>query len=129
MAVESFAVFAHFAVNQIMKPSPRLSSRSPAAPSCLHSCPGALPDLLRPPLWCGELVNAFRLIWVLCSERMILCLDGFVCPAMGVQTGYECCYSTAPATAGLQGGIVPANLVDSCCLGPDSLECETGCRL
>ena len=37
MAVESFAVFAHFAVNQIMKPSPRPSSRSPAAPSRLHS--------------------------------------------------------------------------------------------
>ena len=52
MAVESFAVFAHFAVNQIMKPSPRLSSRSPAAPSCLHSCPGAPPYLLRQLLRC-----------------------------------------------------------------------------
>ena len=39
MAVESFAVFAHFAVNQIMKPSPRPSSRSPAAPPRLHSTP------------------------------------------------------------------------------------------
>ena len=36
-AVESFAVFAHFAVNQIMKPSPHPLFVSPAAPSRLHS--------------------------------------------------------------------------------------------
>ena len=33
------------------------------------------------------------------------------------------------ATAARQGGMVAVNLVDSCSLGPESLECETGCRL
>jgi len=51
--VGSFAIFAPFAVNQIMKLSPRSLFGSPAAPFSPSRCPGAPYDLLHPPLWCG----------------------------------------------------------------------------
>ena len=72
---KSFATFATFAVSQIMKTSHPFFFSSPAAPSRLHSA--RVPVLIAPPgLVRKGVAGAFRLFKVICSELIILCLDG-----------------------------------------------------
>ncbi len=72
-------------------PAPHPFFHSPAAPFPF-TLPGCPSRAAPPALVVRGLAGAFRLIWVVCSERMILCWDE-------LRTWCGCCNSTDPATA------------------------------